>query len=126
LGQVVLYDAFDVIRHHDGSRPTATFSGDQRACAPTFLCKPSDPAPDRGLADAKLPDCIPDTAFQASGAAEICLDKRVQDRCPAQRLSLDIATVFFPAFCRCQPPNPFHPVFDLTAEMSDLKERYHI
>jgi hypothetical protein len=123
---MVFDDALDITGHHDRPRGSTTFAGNKSACPATFFCKPSDPAPDSGLADAKLPDCITYTAFQAPGAAEIRLYKRSKDRCPAQRLSTSIATVFVIIHYCHQPSNPAHPVSALMARMSDLKARYHI
>jgi hypothetical protein len=95
---MVFDDAFDITGHHDRPRGSAAFAGNKSACPATFFCKPSDPAPDCGLADAKLPDCITYTAFQAPGAIEIRLYKRSKDRCSAQRLSTSIAIVFVITF----------------------------
>jgi hypothetical protein len=123
---MVFDDAFDITENHDRPRGSTAFAGNKRACPATFCCKPSDPTPDSGLADAKLPDCITYTALQAPGAIEIRLYKRSKDRCPAQRLSTSIATFFVIFFYRCQPSNPTNPVSALMAKMSDLKARYHI
>ena len=123
---MVFDDAFDITGHHDRTDGTTAFAGNKSACPATFVCKPSDPAPDSGLADAQLPDCITDAALQAPGAAEIRLYKRSKDRCPAQRLSTGIATAFVITFYLCQPSNPMPPVSAITARMSDLKARYHI
>ena len=123
---MVFDDGFDVAGHHDRTSGPTAFAGNQSACAPAFLREASDPPPNSGLADTKLPDCITDTALQASGAAEIRLYKRSKDRCLAQRLSTNIATFFVITFYRCQPSNPVNPVSALTARMSDLKARYHI
>lgn len=120
---MVFDDALDITGHHDRPRGSTTFAGNKSACPATFLCKPTDPAPNCGLADAKLPDCITYAALQAPGAVEIRLYKRSKDRCPAQRLSTSIATFFVITFYRCQPSNPVNPVSDLTASMSDLKAR---
>jgi hypothetical protein len=123
---MVFDDTFDITGHHDRPCGSAAFAGNKRACPTTFFRKPSDPAPDSSLADAKLPDCITYTALQAPGAIEIRLYKRSKDRCPAQRLSTNIATFFVMTFYRCQPSNPVNPVSALTARMSDLKAKYHI
>jgi len=123
---MVFDDAFDTTGHHDSPYGSAAFAGNKSARPATFFCKPSDPAPNCGFADAKLPDCIMDTALQAPGAIEIRLYKRSKNRCPAQRLSTSSATFFVIPFYRCQPSNPAHPVPALTARMSDLKARYHI
>jgi hypothetical protein len=119
-------DALDITGHHDRPAAPPAFAGNESACPATLCCKPSDPAPDCGPADAKLPDRITDTALQAPGAAEIRLYKRSKDRCPALRLSTKIATFFVINFYRCQPSNPVNPMSALTARMSDLKARYHI
>jgi hypothetical protein len=50
--QMVFDDAFDITGHHDRPRGSAAFAGNKRACPATFFCKPPDPAPDSGLADA--------------------------------------------------------------------------
>lgn len=121
---MVLDYALDITRHHDRPRGSAAFAGNKSACPATFFCKPPDPSPNSGLADAKLPDGITDAALQAPGAIEMRLYKRSKDRCPAQRLST--ATFFVITFYRCQPSNPVRPVSALTARMSDLKAKYHI
>jgi hypothetical protein len=123
---MVVDDGFDIAGHHDRTDGTTAFAGNKSACPATFFRKPSDPAPDSGLADAKLPDCITYTALQAPSAIEIRLYKRSKDRCPAQRLSTSIVTFFVISFDRCQPSNPVNPVSALTARMSDLKAKYHI
>jgi hypothetical protein len=125
-GKMLFDDVLDITGHHDQPHGSAAFAGNKSACPATFFCKPSDPTPDSGPADAQLPDCITYTALQAPGAAEICLNKRSKDRCPTQRLSTGIATVFVSTFHRCQPSNPAHAVSALMARMSDLKARYHI
>ena len=76
---MVFDDAFDIIEHHDRPCRSAAFAGNKSACPATFYRKPSAPAPDSGLAYAKLPDCITDAALQAPGAAEIRLYKRSKD-----------------------------------------------
>jgi len=116
---MVFDDAANTTEHDDRPHGSTAFAGNKSACPATFFCKPPNPAPDSGLADAKLPDCITDTALQAPGAIEIRLHKLPKDRRKAQRLSTSIATVFVIPFYRCQPPNPAHPV-------SALKARYHI
>ena len=119
-------DALDITWHHGRPVASPAFAGNESACPATLCCKPSDPAPDNGLADAKLSDCIKDAALQDAGATEIRLYKRSKDRCPAQRLSTGIATAFVITFYLCQPSNPMPPVSAITARMSDLKARYHI
>jgi hypothetical protein len=61
---MVFDDAFDITGHHYRPRRSTAFAGNKSACPATFFRKSSDPAPDSGLADAKLPDCITYTAFK--------------------------------------------------------------
>lgn len=103
---MVFDDSLDIAGYHDSTlRPTA-FARNQSACAPTCLREASDPPPNGGPADAKLPDGITDTALQASGTVQIRLYKWSKDRCPAVRLSTDIATILVVTFYRFQRPTP--------------------